>query len=138
MATGDIYMNKIVTAKNISGPTSTAYSQAIIVPAGTDMLFIAGQVAIAKDLSVPRDFVEQCELVWFNIKEILTSAGMSLDDIVQITCYITNSQYRDRFREVRARMLENAKPTSTLIVVPALGQPEWLVEITAVAARNNR
>ncbi|HVT26578.1 MAG TPA: Rid family hydrolase [Lacipirellulaceae bacterium] len=130
-------MNKVVSTQNISGPTSTAYSQAIMVPARADTLYVAGQVAIAKDLSVPRDFVEQCELVWFNIKEILAAAGMSLDDIVQITCYITNSQYRDRFREVRARVLKNAKPTSTLIVVPALGQPEWLVEITAVAARQS-
>jgi enamine deaminase RidA (YjgF/YER057c/UK114 family) len=135
MATGDALMNRIVTAANISGPTSPAYSQAILVPAGTDILYVAGQVPIAKDLSVPRGFIEQCELVWFNIKEILTSAEMSLSDVVQITCYITNSQYRDRFREVRARVLGKAKPTSTLIVVPALGQPEWLVEISGVAAR---
>jgi enamine deaminase RidA (YjgF/YER057c/UK114 family) len=129
-------MTVIVTSDKISGPTSPAYSQALLVPAGTDMCYVSGQVPIAKDLSVPHDFVEQCELVWFNITEILGSAQMSLSDLVQITCYITNSQYRDRFREVRARVLGEAKPTSTLIVVPALGQPEWLVEISAVAARS--
>jgi 2-iminobutanoate/2-iminopropanoate deaminase len=129
-------MNRIITTNTISGPTAPAYSQAVFVPAGADLLYVAGQVAIAKDLSVPRDFVEQCELVWINIKEILAAGGMSLRDVVKMQGFITNSVYRDRYREVRARMLGDAKPASTLIVVPALGQPEWLVEIEAVAARS--
>ena len=129
-------MNRIVTTNSISGPTHSAYSQAVFVPVGADTLYVAGQVAIAKDLSVPHDFVEQCELVWLNINEILAAGGMSLRDVVKIQGFITNSVYRDRYRDVRARMLGDAKPASTLIVVPALGQPEWLVEIEAVAARH--
>jgi 2-iminobutanoate/2-iminopropanoate deaminase len=129
-------MNRIISTDTISGPTASAYSQAVFVPAGADLLYVAGQVPIAKDLSVPRDFVEQCELVWLNIKEILTAGGMSLRDVVKMQGFITNSVYRDRYRDVRARMLGDAKPASTLIVVPALGQPEWLVEIEAVAARS--
>ena len=128
-------MNKIITAESISPPTG-AYSQAILVSAPVNLLYIAGQVPIAKDLTVPHDFVEQCELVWHNINIILSAAGMSMNDVVKMQGYITNSMYRDKYREVRERMLGAARPASTLIVVPALGQPEWLVEIDAVAAQN--
>jgi len=127
-------MNKIVTAPSISPPTG-AYSQAIFVPAPANLLYIAGQVPITNDSTVPRDFVEQCELVWHNISMILAAAGMSLNDVVKMQGYITNSVYRDKYRQVRERMLGAARPASTLIVVPALGQPEWLVEIDAVAAQ---
>jgi 2-iminobutanoate/2-iminopropanoate deaminase len=127
-------MNQMVTAESIS-PATGAYSQAVFVSTPANFLYISGQVAIAKDSTVPRDFVEQCELVWHNIIMILTAAGMSLKDVVKMQGYITNSLYRDTYREVRARMLGAARPASTLIVVPALGQPEWLVEIDAIAAQ---
>ena len=128
-------MNKIITVDSISPPTG-AYSQAVFVSAPANLLYIAGQVPIAKDLTVPRDFVEQCELVWHNIGMILTTAEMSLNDVVKMQGYITNSLYRDKYREVRERMLGTARPASTLIVVPALGQPEWLVEIDAIAPQS--
>lgn len=128
-------MNRIVMPDTISAPTGT-YSHAVLVPPGTQILYVAGQVPIAKDGSVPHDFVAQAELVWHNISEILAAAGMTLRDVVKMQGFITNSQYRDRYRDVRNRMLGDARPASTLLVVAALGQPEWLIEIEAVAARS--
>jgi enamine deaminase RidA (YjgF/YER057c/UK114 family) len=123
----------IVKPMGISPPTGT-YSHGVLVPPGTQLFFVAGQVPIAVDGSVPRDFTEQTELVWHNIRTILASADMTLENVVKMQGFITNAVYRDRYRAVRDRMLGPARPASTLVVVVALGQPEWCVEIEAVAA----
>ena len=39
-----------------------------------------------------------------------------------------------RYRQVRDRMLAGATPASTLLVISALANPDWLVEIEAIAA----
>ena len=39
------------------------------------------------------------------------------------------------YRAVRERILGDHRPASTMIVISALGRPEWKVEIEAVAAR---
>ena len=41
----------------------------------------------------------------------------------------------DRTGTEMARILGSVEPASTLVVVPALASPDWLVEIEAVAAK---
>ena len=48
--------------------------------------------------------------------------------------FLTRSEDIGLYREVRDRMLAGATPASTLLVVAALADPGWLVEIEAVAA----
>jgi enamine deaminase RidA (YjgF/YER057c/UK114 family) len=114
----------------ISNPDSVAppvgsYSHLAIVKAGTDLLFVAGQVGMRPDGSVPVDVNEQYRQSLKNILAILASEGCGSDDIVKLKS----------IREIRLELLGKSKPPSTLIYVPNLASPEFLVEIEAIAAR---
>ena len=74
------------------------------------------------------------ETAWRNLLAILESAGMGPGDLVKVNAYLTRAEDTGLYREVRGRMLAGAEPASTLIVISALADPDWLVEIEAVAA----
>jgi enamine deaminase RidA (YjgF/YER057c/UK114 family) len=74
------------------------------------------------------------EQAWRNIFAVLASAGMNAHNLVKITAFLTQREDLADFREVRDRMLREARPASSLIFVSGLADPAWLVEIEAVAA----
>jgi enamine deaminase RidA (YjgF/YER057c/UK114 family) len=112
-----------------------AYSHGVVIPAGSRVLYVAGQVAGRADGSVPADPKEQCELAWANVVAVLAEAGMSPADLVKVNTYVTSTDIIPHVREVRGRIVTQPPPASTLVVVPALASPQWLVEIEAVAAQ---
>ncbi len=59
------------------------------------------------------------------------SAGMDARHLVKITQYFLHAEDIPTYGAIRARHLGDARPASTLIVVPALDQPEKLIEIEA-------
>jgi enamine deaminase RidA (YjgF/YER057c/UK114 family) len=60
---------------------------------------------------------------------------MSLADVVKITVFLTDANELAGFRAARDRMIGEARPASTLVVVSRLARPEWRVEIEALAAK---
>jgi enamine deaminase RidA (YjgF/YER057c/UK114 family) len=127
-------MNRMLFPKSIAPPTTTM-SHAVEVMPGSRMLFITGQIPLAIDGTCPTSFTEQAELCWHNIIEILKEAKMELKDIVKIQGFVVNPKDMPAYRAVRARVLGDHRPASTMIVISELGRPEWKVEIEAVAAR---
>lgn len=101
-----------------------------------DQLWIAGQVSVNGD-GTPvgiGDAHTQAEQVWGNLAAVLTAAGGSMDDLVATTTYIVDRAYREVVTEARMRWLEGTTyPTNTLVIVNGLGEPEYLMEISAVA-----
>jgi 2-iminobutanoate/2-iminopropanoate deaminase len=63
----------------------------------------------------------------------LRAAGMTLDNLVKITTILPSLADLAAHREVRAEVLGNRKPASTLIV-GGLANPAWKVEIEGIAA----
>jgi enamine deaminase RidA (YjgF/YER057c/UK114 family) len=116
-------------------PPTTEMSHAVEVLAGARMLFITGQIPLAPDGTCPTSFTDQAELCWRNIIEILKDANMELKDIVKIQGFVVDPADTPTYRAVRARILGDHRPASTLVSISALGRPEWKVEIEAVAAR---
>ena len=57
----------------------------------------------------------------------------TLDDVVKITIFSADIRNRDAINQVRGEMFKPPYPASTQIVVAALADPDWLVEIEAVA-----
>jgi enamine deaminase RidA (YjgF/YER057c/UK114 family) len=127
-------MNRMLFPKAVAAPTST-FSHAVEITAGARMLFITGQIPLAIDGTVPPSFVEQAELCWHNIIEILKEANMEVRDLVKIQGFVVDPADMPAYRAVRERILGDHRPASTMIVISALGRPEWKVEIEAVAAR---
>jgi enamine deaminase RidA (YjgF/YER057c/UK114 family) len=128
-------MLKRFNPKSIAPPAGK-YSHGVEVAAGARWLFAAGQVAIHPDGSIPSDPRQQHDVVWSNIKAILAEAGMGFADIVRINGYVVRPDLIPIYRAAREAALGDAPhAASTLIVVAALANPQWLVEIEVVAAK---
>jgi enamine deaminase RidA (YjgF/YER057c/UK114 family) len=121
--------------KGVPKPISD-YSQVAIVPAGTKMLFISGQVALDENgrLVGKGDAAAQTEQILKNIRRILEDAGGGISSVVSWTWYFTNMDDRVKVLELRKRVLAGHAPASTGIEVSGLAQPDWLVEIECVAS----
>jgi 2-iminobutanoate/2-iminopropanoate deaminase len=114
-------------------PTSVSYCQAHEVSGATRWLFISGQVPADAQGKVPPDFRGQCELAWANVQAQLQAAGMTLDDLVKVTVYLSDRRYRQENYEVRHQVLGGRTPALTILIA-GIYDPAWLLEIEAVAA----
>jgi enamine deaminase RidA (YjgF/YER057c/UK114 family) len=114
------------------GPT---YSHGIEVPANARWLHISGQVGSTKDGKMREGVEAQTDQAWENLKAVLASAGMSMENLVKITTYLTDESLIDGYRKGRAKHLGDFRPASTLVVVKRLAMPGWLVEVEGVAAK---
>jgi enamine deaminase RidA (YjgF/YER057c/UK114 family) len=125
-------------AKEIVNPaalhTPTGYSHA--VKKGGTPVFIAGQVALDAQgrLVGEGDVAAQVEQVYRNLRTVVEACGGTMDDIVKLTVYTTDPAHRPAIAAARQRHFkEGAYPASTFVVISALAQPQFLVEIEAVA-----
>ena len=127
-------MPTIHNPASIAKPAST-YSHGVEVSPGARLLYIAGQVGVTKDGRTADGFEAQAETCWNNIKAILASAGMGIEDVVKVTTFITQREDIPTVRIVRDRHVAVPPPASTLLVVQGLANSAWLIEIEAVAAK---
>jgi enamine deaminase RidA (YjgF/YER057c/UK114 family) len=127
-------MLKFHVPKTVAAPNG-AYSHGIEVPPDARWLFVAGQIPVRPDGSIPATIEEQTEVVWRNILAVLAGAGMNVGDIVKITSFLTRHENFARFAQIRAGFLGSHRPASTSVIISALAKPEFLVEVEAVAAK---
>jgi enamine deaminase RidA (YjgF/YER057c/UK114 family) len=101
------------------------------------LLFIAGQVGMRPDGSVPEDAVDQLAVALENVLANIAAAGLDTSDLVKITTYVVAGAELDpaRRRSEMERLLGEIVPTSTLVFVSALASPQYKVEIDGWAAR---
>src|SRR5262245_12511096 len=126
-------VNRVVTPASIA-PPAARYAHAVLSEAPGRLLQISGQVPIALDGTVPDDVGAQAAVVWSNIAAILAEAGMTMTDVVAITTYVVVGQDLAPVMAARDAACAGHLVASTLVTVPALVRPEWLVEIAVVAA----
>ena len=127
-------MIKRVECLAIAAPFGS-YSHAIEVPPGARTLHVSGQVGADREGVIPNDAGGQTALIFENIAHILAAAGMSFADLVKLTYFVCDADDLAAIRAVRDRVLPPPFPTSSLMIVKALGQPEWGLEIEAFAAQ---
>ena len=127
-------MNKAHNPSSIAPPFRNRYSHGMEVSAGSRLLFTAGTVGVKPDGEVPADFGEQVRAVMESLTEILKSAGMGWEDVVKLNGYLTPQADVAKFAEIRARYLAQ-KPAMTVVFVPKLVDPGWMVEVEIVAAK---
>jgi 2-iminobutanoate/2-iminopropanoate deaminase len=98
-------------------------------------IFIAGMLAddASGALVGAGDVVAQTEQIFENIEAILARLGASIHNIVKLVVYVTDIEDRVAINTVRARRFGETRPTSTLVQVSALVNPEARIEIEAVA-----
>ena len=115
-------------------PPAANYAHARLTDGAGRWLHTSGVVPIAPDGSVPVDLVAQAEVIWANIGAMLRDAEMSPADVVSVTTYVTPGHDLAEVMAVRDRALDGNLAASTLVVVPELARPEWLMEIAIIAA----
>ena len=98
-------------------------------------IFIAGMIAddATGALVGAGDVVAQTEQIFENIEAILSRLDASIHDVVKLVVYVTDIDDRVAINTVRARRFGETRPTSTLVQVSALVNPDARIEIETVA-----
>lgn len=117
-----------------------AFSQIAITKGNGSTIYIGGQNAISKDLEIigKGDITLQTEQALKNIETALNSCGATLDDLFKLTIYITQGQDIRKGFAGSQNFLNKLKnpPVISVIVVTGLANPDYLVEIEAVAYKS--
>ena len=127
-------MNKALNPDGVF-PPFRQYIHSIEVPPDSRWLSLSGQIGVLPDGTVPEGVEAQTEACWANIVKILRASDMDVGDIVKVTQFLIHTEDRDAHFKIRDRYLGDHKPTSTLLFISALAQPEFLVEVEVSAAR---
>jgi 2-iminobutanoate/2-iminopropanoate deaminase len=116
-------------------PAHRSYAHAVEVPAGARTLYISGLNGYEADgVTMPSDFAGQAQLVWRHLGTVLGSAGMSYADLVSLRFFLASAADDPTNVEILGAHLGHHVCART-VVVQQLLEPEWLVEIEAVAAK---
>ncbi|MGA0878750.1 MAG: RidA family protein [Ilumatobacteraceae bacterium] len=126
-------MNREIRPPDLA-PPAAAYAHAVVSDNARRLLHTSGVVPIAPDGSVPTSIEDQAAVVWANLRSIVAAAQMRMTDVVSVTTYVVVGQPLAAVMEARDRALDGHRAASTLVTVPALARPEWLMEIALVAA----
>ncbi|MGA0034759.1 MAG: RidA family protein [Ilumatobacteraceae bacterium] len=119
---------------NEIAPPAAQYVHAMLTTGAQRWLHTSGVVPTRPDGTVPEAIEDQAVVVWANISAMLADAEMSVDDIVSVTTYAVVGQPLAGVMAARDRVLGEHRAASTLVTVPALARPEWLMEISVIAA----
>jgi enamine deaminase RidA (YjgF/YER057c/UK114 family) len=127
--------NKTIITPSDVHSVSGRYEHAIV--AG-DTVYLAGQIALDADgaLVGRGDAEAQSRQLYANMERVLAAAGASFDDLVSTTVYLTNLQHREAHNKVRGELGITA-PANTSVVISALAQPEFLLEVEGIAVTGN-
>jgi enamine deaminase RidA (YjgF/YER057c/UK114 family) len=126
---------------NPAGLPQPEFYRQMAVATGTRTVYLAGQVARTADGEQvgPGDLAAQVEQAYLNIATALAAVGGSFDDVAKLTVYIVDWSEEmlpalgEGVGRAGARLgVDPIKPV-TLLSVGALGEPDLLVEVDAVA-----
>lgn len=114
-------------------PTGYNYAEACEVSGFSRLLFISGQVPADANDKVPADYRDQYRLAWSNIERQLKAAGMSFDNLVKFTIFLSDRSLIAQSAGLRKEILGDREPAMTIIIA-GIYDESWLLEIEAVAA----
>ena len=114
-------------------PATADYVHAIEVRGSERLLFMSGTMGLDEHGVAGKTLDDQLQLIWSNIRTILSSAGMTTDNIVRLTSYLRDPAYADANALARTQALGERRIPTTAIVAQTL-VTDWLVEIEIVAA----
>lgn len=100
-----------------------------------DLLYLSGQAAIDEGGNIvgEGDFDAQATQTFANLSRVLEAAGSGLEKIVKVTIYLTDMGNFPKIVELRERHFTAPYPADTIVEVSALGLPELMIEIDAIA-----
>ena len=114
-------------------PATGDYVHAMEVREPKRFLFVAGTMGLDQNGVAGKTLAQQLDLIWSNIRTILASADMTVDNIVRLTSYLRDPAYAEENAKARVKAL-NGRIIPTIGIVAQTLSSDWLVEIEVVAA----
>lgn len=115
--------------------TSKGLSIANVVEGGRTVYLSGGDGSIdenGKDIS--NNLEAQVRHIFYVFEHTLNKAGGTTADIVKLTVFLKDIKDRNSFNALRKTLFVDGNyPASSLVIVKELPQPEWVVEIDAIA-----
>jgi len=114
-----------------------AFSQIAVIEPPAKLIFVGGQNSVnAAGEIVGEDIASQTRQTLDNIVAALKATGATLRDMVKMTIYVAQGQnLQDGYAAIsQYTELRTQPPTISVIVVAGLANPNFLIEIDAVAA----
>lgn len=126
-------MKKIITTSKAPAPIGP-YNQAVLTG---NMLYTSGQIAInpeTNELEI-EDLEHETELVMENLKAILNEAGMTFENVIKTSIFISDMNNFSRINAVYGRYFKpETAPARETVEVANL--PKFVnVEISAIAVK---
>jgi len=113
------------------------FSQAIELEGVRRTVLVSGQLSVDKDGNTLHagDMKAQFHAALDNLEIVLGHAGLKLSDLVQLNYFTTDiPAFLEAVPVVGERLkAAGCKPTSTLVQVVRLAQPDWMIELEAMA-----
>jgi len=101
-----------------------------------DTIYVSGQIGRDKDMKIVQGTEAQIVQAFENLKLVLSAAGATMADIVDLTSFHTDMRDLSLFMQIKDRYLTRDFPAWTAIGASSLGGVSGLViEIKAVAVR---
>jgi 2-iminobutanoate/2-iminopropanoate deaminase len=116
----------------IGARQDAVFSQAVKVG---NVIHVSGQVAITPDREIIGigDSEAQARQCFANLARVLTEAGSGLQDVVKLTVFLTGAEHYSGYSAAKREAVGEALPAGTAVVVAALMDPRFLMEVEAVA-----
>jgi 2-iminobutanoate/2-iminopropanoate deaminase len=102
-----------------------------------DFVFLSGQCSMDENAAVvgEDDPVAQAYQIFQNIEALLAVEGSTLADIVKLTCFVVSPEAYSAYALVKSEIFPSDGPAGTTVVVKALLNPRFLLEVDATAVR---
>lgn len=131
-------MNNKIQYINPDGlPKNPAFSQVVVTQGKGKTIYVGGQNAVnAKGEIIGKgDLAEQTEQVMKNLEAALKACGATFENIVKLTIFIVQGENLYSGFQSSQKYLGHLKnpPAISVVIVTALANPDFLVEIDAIA-----
>lgn len=117
-------------------PQHESYTQ-VVAATGDRLIFVAGQVAedAEGNLVGAGDLAAQARQAFVNVGLALAAAGVRPEQVAKITIYVVSHRPESlpQISAARIAVFGDHKPADTLVGVAGLSEPQYLIEMDAIA-----
>jgi enamine deaminase RidA (YjgF/YER057c/UK114 family) len=117
-------------------PLPETYTQ-VVVATGSRLIFVSGQEPedVHGKLVGRGDLAIQARQVFANLGRALAAAGALPEQVAKITIYVVNHkrEYLPIIEAARMTLFKDHKPADVLVGIATLSNPDYLIEVEAVA-----
>lgn len=106
-------MKKVIIGKDVP-QSNLPFSPALEVG---QWVFVSGQASVDESGSIVTDTFEgECRRSFDNVKKVLSGAGLTLDDVVQVRNYVGKQDYLTEFNQIYREYFSAPYPARTTIM----------------------